>query len=242
VAHGLRRSLVRKQLLIGLLSAGLVAAMSPGVAGAASGDEAAKNDCQQGGWEDRVDASGRPFANEGECVGYVSQGGGVPRLAEPITIAIAYSNRDATPGYGPSSDIMIAELLDIDGNGPDAGDEIHMESALVSFAPSFVDFRDQVLTVDTRVEYTPGTSVAVRVDGDLLAWGLTAGTQFFACSDNIGNQIKYQDWHGGGSNEFDAIQIQPGAPGDPAIQATVDEDRYQSLATDDDYFLEVEVN
>ena len=103
--------------MIGLLSAALVAAMLPGVAAAKDKDKD-KSECKKGGWRDRLDASGRPFADQGECVAYVSQGGGVPRLAEPITIAIAYSNQDATPGYDPSSDTMIAELLAIDGNGP----------------------------------------------------------------------------------------------------------------------------
>ena len=65
---------VKKRLMMGLLSAGLLAAMLPGVAVAKDKDDD-KSDCKKGGWTDWVRDDGSAFADQAACVAYVAEGG-----------------------------------------------------------------------------------------------------------------------------------------------------------------------
>lgn len=69
-----------KRLMIGLLTGVLVATMLPGVAVAKDKDD--KSPCKAGAWTDWVREDGSAFADQGECVAYVAEGG---TLAEPMS-------------------------------------------------------------------------------------------------------------------------------------------------------------
>ena len=64
-----------KRLLIGLLSAGMALTLAlPGAAVAKEKDKD-KHVCKNGGWEELVDDGGNEFADQGECVAHVAEGG-----------------------------------------------------------------------------------------------------------------------------------------------------------------------
>jgi hypothetical protein len=70
---------MKKQLMVGLLSAGLLAAMLPGLT-VAKDKEDPKTDCKKDGWTAWVREDQTEFADQDECVAYVARGG---TLAEP---------------------------------------------------------------------------------------------------------------------------------------------------------------
>jgi hypothetical protein len=61
-----------KRLLIGLLTAVLMATVLPGLTVA---KDDGKSDCKKDGWAEWVRDDGSAFADQGECVSYVAEGG-----------------------------------------------------------------------------------------------------------------------------------------------------------------------
>jgi hypothetical protein len=72
---------MKKQFVVGLLSAGLVLAILPGVA-LAKGD-AKWSECKKGGWTEWVRQDQTAFADQSECVAYVAEGGTLAKPTPP---------------------------------------------------------------------------------------------------------------------------------------------------------------
>jgi hypothetical protein len=116
-----------------MLAASVMAAMLPG---AAVARDNGKSDCKKGGWRELVRADGSPFADQGECVGYVANGG-TPQPPEVI-LAIAYSDLNGTDGYQVGTeDVLISKLVDANGTGvADGGDLVVMGRYPTTLTPS----------------------------------------------------------------------------------------------------------
>jgi hypothetical protein len=76
---------MKKQLMVGLLSAGLAVAMLPGLTVA---KDDGKSDCKKGDWTDWVREDGSAFADQGECVAYVAEGGTLNEPTPPTPFGI----------------------------------------------------------------------------------------------------------------------------------------------------------
>jgi hypothetical protein len=238
---------VRKQVIVSLLAGALMAAMLPGVAAA---KDDGKSACKKGGWQDLVKANGQSFADQAECVAYVSNGG-TPRPPETI-IAIAYSNLDGTSGFDPGIDVLISKLVDADGGGsPSAGDLIILSRYPTTITPtgSGADFAGFGVTshVVTGVNYyypaqnnhCGGPCVNVSVGAYEHQWGFNAYTD-----DEWWQEISASDWAsisddvGGCQNGCGGIVIKRESQSSPSVAV-------QNISTVDDGdsdYLEVEVH
>ena len=95
-----------KRLIIGLFTGVLMATMLPGVAVAKDKDD--KSPCRDGGWTEWFREDGSAFADQGECVAYVAEGGtlAVPTKTAFETACVNESGTYQAPyepasGFGP---------------------------------------------------------------------------------------------------------------------------------------------
>jgi hypothetical protein len=70
-----------KRLMIGLLTGVLMATLLPGVAVAKDKEDTSA--CKKGDWAEWVRTDGTAFADQGECVSYVAEGGTLSEPTDP---------------------------------------------------------------------------------------------------------------------------------------------------------------
>jgi hypothetical protein len=117
---GERGAMMRMRAFVGLLVCVLLAVSLTGVAAAKDKD---KDLCKNGGWADVVDADGESFADKKECTVFANDVG-TPVLPPP-PLAVAYTNLDGVSGFDPAVDLLIAKVVDDNGDGiPSVGDSI----------------------------------------------------------------------------------------------------------------------
>jgi hypothetical protein len=178
---------VKKQLMILGLLMGLMMAMVPGVASAAKATVKPKDDCKNGGWV----ALG--FASQKDCTGVVKAGD------TPI-FAIAYTNLDGTPGYDAGQDVLIAKLIDGNGNGTlEAGDLVVMGQYPTTFTPTgaadFSPFGGASIYAVEQVTVYPTPGVLVRsAGGQIHFWTNNYESQYY---QGVGFVYDLVSWHQG---------------------------------------------
>jgi hypothetical protein len=162
-------------------------------------------------------------------------------------LAIAYSDIDGLPGYS-TGDVLIAKLVDKDGNGPDSGDIVVMGKFPMDFAgTSFGDLRVTEHVVDhASVQDSSGYTSQILtflVGGGDIAWYVSKGAFTFEW---------YQEQGAGSSagvSEFFDVHVDP----DPtypdglttqrlSVSHPLFDDLYKkNLSQADDVYLDVEL-
>jgi hypothetical protein len=106
------------RLLVGLLAACLLVAMLPGVTVA---KDDGKSDCKKGGWTDWVRQDDSTFADQGDCVAYVAEGGTLMTPPTFQSVCLEYEGQywasylDLAPAclwWGIGGDAWLAANLD----------------------------------------------------------------------------------------------------------------------------------
>lgn len=164
----------------------------------------------------------------------------LPAVLEPIdltdVLAIAYTdlNRNHKPDAG---DVMIAQLEDTDGNGPDKGDKVFMGMYPTKAKPVWpADFEPWQVKSHAvfDVGWYPGQAVVVTEDGDRLTFEMAGvgWADLFVDEDYLWYSF-ILDRSGNGR---DIIDINRLSPSHPMIAA---EDSLRG--TGDDYVIDVEL-
>jgi len=227
-------SFVQKRLLIGLLSAGLVVTMLPGVAAAKDKDNDA---CKKGGWAELLDDNGQPFASQGECVDHVSEGG-TTTAADPFVIAYADLNDNDVFDAG---DVLIAKLVDADGSGqPSVGDLVVLDRYPTTLSPTsaadFAEWKDKQHRVTALDPMFPGTGLMEVSAPTRMSWRRAGDRhEYFSLEIPIqgaGNAV-WDDW--GEAIYPDFIIIDAGLVGRAKESVDIDSDRES-----DDNFIDTE--
>ncbi len=154
-------------------------------------------------------------------------------LTHVIAIAYADLNKNQVPDAG---DVMIAQLVDTDGNGPDAGDIVEMGLYPTTHQPAWPrDFaawdKDQHTISGPRFTGPNGLGITSQ-SGDVHSWYRLATTG--ADDQYTEPDVNICDGCASGS---DAIQTGSTAPSQPAVELNVE----FPGTFDDDYFIEVEL-
>jgi Ca2+-binding RTX toxin-like protein len=96
-------------------------------------------------------------------------------IARPIVrvLAIAYANLDRVSGFDREHDVLIAKLVDTDGNGADAGDRITMGYYPTVFYPEWPSDFGEWATKTHTVDYASVDPRDIQVhdaDGVMFRW------------------------------------------------------------------------
>jgi hypothetical protein len=189
---------------VAALSAPLTAIASAG----AGGNRAHAQACHHGGWQTLVREDGSPFANQGACVSYGAQGGtptppvadsdgdGVPDASDACPndgdagdgvyadgcpkdiLAMAYTDVDGNHTFG-DGDVLIAKLVDENGNGVSEGDTVTTNRYPLDFAATaFGTFRVTQHTVASVISLN-AASVQVRIGDGAQVLFLDDGTEVY---------------------------------------------------------------
>jgi hypothetical protein len=159
-----------------------------------------------------------------------------PKLL-PLTgiLAVAYSDIDGLEGYS-SGDVLIARLIDTDGNGADAGDTIEMGRYPTDFAsPAFGDWTVKSHTV---------ASISAQIATDLVVKSTGGGTHEWRRDSTreqyyeaVGSTTYFTDGLGGAvSDSIQAVMNSPSLPTTPVAP------RFSGPNSTDDAFVDVELN
>jgi hypothetical protein len=169
-------------------------------------------------------------------------------IARPVAriLAIAYTNLDRAPGFDRTTDVLIAKLVDTDGNGADAGDRIVMGYYPTEFSPEWPsDFGEWAAKTHTiqSASVDPRDIQVHDANGAMFRW----------MSDYAGSEGYEEDSAGTGPEAFigdyvscpvtvgtNMIRVQSGSPSLPDEAAT----RISTTPVNrcrDHFFVDVEI-
>jgi Ca2+-binding RTX toxin-like protein len=157
-------------------------------------------------------------------------------LANVIAIAYTDLNRNGRPDAG---DVMIAQLVDTDANGPDIGDSVEMGLYPTKHQPTWpADFAAWDKKDHTVNSVFTSTVNQVRVEGKIGAshsWYRIDGS---GASDQYAESIARHSSNlcDGCASGSDALETRSGSPSEPTVELQL-----ESPGTGDDYFIEVEL-
>jgi hypothetical protein len=163
-------------------------------------------------------------------------------------LAIAYSNLDGSPGYHyqdlgqcpHSCDVLIAKLVDTDGNGPDAGDRIDMGYYLLHLQPEWpTDFKAWGVSSHTVTAVEPPSFGEIQVlsaNGNHEWHGHPASSAEYyseAATGGVPSTVIQDGFQDPGR---DLIETDPGSPSQPGTPPWWDR-----VGTSDELFIDVDV-
>lgn len=167
-----------------------------------------------------------------------------PRVAK--VLAIAYTDLDRVAGFDPAHDVLIAKLVDTDGNGADAGDRVVMGYYPTEFDPAWPSDFGEWATKTHTVDYASAAPTDVQVHD-------ASGAMFRWLSNYAGTEAYEEHAVGSGPQAFigdfvacptvggtDMIWVQSGSPS-MADQAVTRIDSAPVNRCSDGWFVDVEI-
>jgi hypothetical protein len=214
---------VRRVLIALVTFTLLMVSLTVPVLGAKGGNSTASKACENGGYVNWTKANGSTFKNEGDCTKYAAMGGTL--VAAAHVFARAFSNVDGIPGFNPATDVLVAELIDWNGNEAlDAGDIVRTDRyptnlAMTTFG-SFGVTSHAVVSVGTA---TPSRIVVTSTTGGFEWRTPPSGTEAYAEAMTANDSLHayFIDGRGGGSipDFCNIIDVTLGSPSQPAAAA-----------------------
>lgn len=217
------------RLLLAVLGLTLVAMAfsAPVVLAKGGGNSPNAKLCYKGGWEDWVRQDQTAFANQDACVSYAAMGGTLT-VPGPHVFARAFSNVDGIAGFNSIGDVLIAELVDGNGNDLlDGGDLVRTYTYPTNLA--MTTFASFGVTSHVVVSVTTATSTSVQVMSatGTFVWRIAvSGTglpevfgEVVTADDSL--HAAFVDGRGGGSlPEFcNILDVTTGSPSQPQTSA-----------------------